>query len=138
MVLEHALGRSLPRDILACHECDNPPCCEVTHLFSGTYSDNIKDAFSKGRKVARASAKGVSARWARWREERGLPPGSPELKPLVKAPLARSKRMIEWDGEVMTCAEFGRRVGLTRSEISRLARKGWFALPANNNKKESA
>jgi hypothetical protein len=31
------------------HRCDNPPCCNPSHLFLGTPKDNREDAFSKGR-----------------------------------------------------------------------------------------
>lgn len=31
------------------HSCDNPQCCNPSHLFQGTHSDNSKDAWSKGR-----------------------------------------------------------------------------------------
>lgn len=31
------------------HTCDNPMCCNPQHLFSGTQSDNWKDALKKGR-----------------------------------------------------------------------------------------
>ena len=34
---------------LVCHRCDNPGCVRVSHLFEGTYSDNAKDAYRKGR-----------------------------------------------------------------------------------------
>lgn len=34
------------------HRCDNPPCVRPDHLFSGSFSDNTKDAFAKGRMVA--------------------------------------------------------------------------------------
>jgi hypothetical protein len=33
----------------ACHSCDNPPCCNPTHLFEGSTLDNIRDAAAKGR-----------------------------------------------------------------------------------------
>lgn len=34
---------------IVCHHCDNPPCCNPSHLFIGTPSDNYKDAQKKGR-----------------------------------------------------------------------------------------
>lgn len=39
----------MPEGHLACHTCDNPPCCNPAHMFAGTSSDNINDAVSKGR-----------------------------------------------------------------------------------------
>ena len=32
-----------------CHTCDNPLCCEPTHLFAGSVSDNALDRERKGR-----------------------------------------------------------------------------------------
>jgi hypothetical protein len=35
--------------MLACHHCDNPPCCNPVHLFQGTHLDNNLDSKIKGR-----------------------------------------------------------------------------------------
>ena len=33
------------------HRCDNPPCCNPAHLFTGTNADNVADRVAKGRTV---------------------------------------------------------------------------------------
>lgn len=40
---------NLPYEIQICHHCDNPCCINPDHLFMGTRSDNMKDAYKKGR-----------------------------------------------------------------------------------------
>lgn len=41
----------IPRRVKVCHDCDNPPCCNPSHLFAGTQQDNLKDMRVKGRHV---------------------------------------------------------------------------------------
>lgn len=35
----------------ACHKCDNPPCCNPSHLFKGTRAINLADMTHKHRRV---------------------------------------------------------------------------------------
>jgi len=47
------------------HRCDNPPCCNPHHLFTGTHLENIRDCIAKGRFNPAAKFR----------------PGRPKLKP---------------------------------------------------------
>lgn len=38
-----------PDGLLVCHHCDNPPCCNPSHLYAGTKSDNERDKFKRGK-----------------------------------------------------------------------------------------
>lgn len=38
-----------PGQSLICHDCDNPPCCNYTHLHPGTNLSNMQEASQRGR-----------------------------------------------------------------------------------------
>jgi len=40
---------AIPDAICVLHSCDNPPCCNPSHLFLGTNLENTQDRVSKGR-----------------------------------------------------------------------------------------
>ena len=39
----------IPNGLYILHSCDNPPCCELTHLSLGTHAENMADMVAKGR-----------------------------------------------------------------------------------------
>jgi hypothetical protein len=45
--LTHGL---IPKGMKICHRCDNPPCCNPSHLWLGTQTENIADMDRKGRR----------------------------------------------------------------------------------------
>lgn len=74
--LEHG---PIPDGMNVCHRCDNPPCCNPSHLFLGSQGENVWDAAAKGnmtrdqekrrffiadqiREIRSLSASGVSTR----------------------------------------------------------------------------
>ena len=52
---ELAVG-PIPKGMLVCHTCDNPPCCRPAHLFLGGKRENALDASRKGRGTGRLNA----------------------------------------------------------------------------------
>ena len=45
----------LPDGLNVLHTCDNPPCCNPSHLFRGTQLENIRDRTKKNRQATRGA-----------------------------------------------------------------------------------
>ena len=42
-------NRLIKDNMVICHTCDNPSCCNPHHLFEGSYQDNMIDMLNKDR-----------------------------------------------------------------------------------------
>ncbi len=47
----HYLATGIDTPKLILHRCDNPSCCNPSHLFPGTDADNVADCYAKNRDV---------------------------------------------------------------------------------------
>ena len=47
---------SIPDGYMVCHICDNPPCCNPSHLMLGVAKSNAADMLIKNRQKSRESA----------------------------------------------------------------------------------
>ena len=118
----------LPDGVLACHRCDNPPCCNPTHLFPGTPADNTRDMIRKGRAkgilksvdAARAAqAAGAATRHRRTVEDR-LPELLAEIARRIESGLPTTYRSVaRLDGYWAV----RKTLGLRHSQIIEEARK---------------
>jgi hypothetical protein len=59
-VASELMDGPIPEGMCVCHHCDNPPCCNPTHLFRASPAGNTADMVAKGR--ATVGERGSSAK----------------------------------------------------------------------------
>lgn len=88
----------------ALHTCDNPPCIEPSHLFPGSYLDNVADRQRKGRQ-----ARGEKVPQSKLTED--------DVRAIRAAPNAHVDDLAD-------------RFGITRNHVYKIWRgEGWTHLP---------
>ena len=65
-LINGGISLNAPRDAkrpeFVLHSCDNRACCNPGHLFLGSYADNMKDMYSKGRHVIYRGSKHANSK----------------------------------------------------------------------------
>lgn len=92
----------IPGGLVVRHTCDNPPCCNPTHLVLGTQGDNIGDMRKRGRASGGATPR----------------PGETHPNSKITDLQAEQIKARRVAGEAVTAlaAEFG----LSKSQVSRI------------------
>ena len=108
----------IPRGMCVCHRCDNPPCCNPSHLFLGTRAENNADRARKGRN-GDASTSGFRT---------NAPRGEKNVKAkLTEAQVLEIRRVV---ANGTTQAEISRQYGISSGAVSFLVRGiNWKHLP---------
>lgn len=90
-----------------CHTCDNPSCCNPSHLFLGSHLDNMRDAKRKGR--------------IKPRDSRGEK--NPSAKLNAKKVLMIRERVIALGGHSSVYGLVAKEFNVSRATISRVVHK---------------
>ncbi len=111
----------VPDGMYICHRCDNPPCCNPSHLFTGTAADNIQDAKQKGRLPCTKRRREAIFSTGKYHD--GI-----EGRSRLSRDQVESIRASVRGGETMTAV--AKRFGITQPHVSRIVRGiawGWTA-----------
>jgi hypothetical protein len=87
----------MPEGMGICHSCDNPPCCEPSHLWAGDQFANLRDCITKGRNFPPPGfAKGSAHLKAKLTEEQVA-----EIRSLADVPIRQlGKRFVVNHGTI--------------------------------------
>jgi hypothetical protein len=108
--------------LLACHSCDNPPCCNPMHLWPGTDEENSRDMASKSRS---ALGDRNGSRLHRERMTRG------EQRPLAKLTASDVVKVRQLAAEGVFHREIAARFGVSRSLIGQVVNGSiWKHVPS--------
>lgn len=104
----------IPDGLCVCHHCDNPRCCNPSHFFLGTRTDNNQDRARKGRS-AKGEALGRALREAGTYQK--VPFGERAYQALLTDDQVREIRERH-DGKYGTGARLAREYGVDPVTIS--------------------
>lgn len=82
---ELANGVPIPDGLDVLHKCDNPPCCNPSHLFVGTHADNVADMVAKGRSASGEQHSQARLTWDEVRELRRRVSNGEDLRDVAKS-----------------------------------------------------
>lgn len=123
-------GKKRCDGLMALHSCDNPPCCNPSHLRWGTHASNMRDL------VARGKAPRLHPRPPRARRCKGMkrksPWGALKGEANIKAKLSPADvgLMREAGAGGASATALASRYGLSISTVSKiLLRKRWKHIP---------
>ena len=120
MVKAHRLAYELthgkiPTGMVVCHTCDNPPCCNPSHLFVGTVAENNRDRARKGRSRGTFSSSPSHPS----RQRRGERHWCAKL----------TAEQVVWAREMVALGDsqssVARALGVSSGTISRIVRRVW-------------
>lgn len=104
----------IPPGLSVLHRCDNPPCVNPAHLWTGTLADNNRDRQQKGRTVVP--------------DNRGELSGNA----LLTASEVLEIRRLNTEG--VTQREIGRRFNVAQTTVSAIVlRRSWAHLPEESS-----